>query len=694
MVKYPLIRQHGMKDCGVSCLMMIISYYGGKVSREYLLTLTNTNKEGVDAFSLLKAAEKLNFSTKGVKGDFQQLKKEDFPCISHVVIEENYQHFIVIYRINNKKKQLVVADPAAGLKKISYNEFKKISTDEYLLLYPEKKIPKLTDTESFTDLIRLFIKDKYRIFIALSIITLLITLLNILFSFKFQILLDSIISYQSKGNFLYYILFFSVLIALKGWLELLRNLLFHLFNHLLDHRLILDIYHRIFSLPYLYYKNHTTGEIVSRVQDLGKVKEFISNFFVSCLVDLTLFIITYTVLWNLNSQITFWIAFVVLVMMIIVWLSRKLMMSLLQKLKEKNSIVNSYLIETITGIETVKNLQIEHYIWEQFAQKYQKYNCLSYKIGVRFSKLEAFRDIIYQYGTFLCLVLGGWLILKSKITLGVFMTYYFLLPYLLDPIHNLLNIAFSYQEAKIAFDRVKDLYSLEKIPLKGKLEVDQIKGKIEIHNINYQYRSNIPILDSVEIMINPKDRVLIYGKSGSGKSTLAKMINGILESDQGKIVLDDHDIREYSRKLLGDKICYLSQNEFLFQDSVYHNIYLNSKQSYQKFLETNKLCLVEEIVAKHPLKYQMLLEENGFNISGGERQRILLARAILRDADLYIFDESLNEIDIDRERTILNNLFKKFPNKTFIVISHRYHNNDLFNRKFEMKEGKCYEVLG
>ena len=195
-------------------------------------------------------------------------------------------------------------------------------------------------------------------------------------------------------------------------------------------------------------------------------------------------------------------------------------------------------------------------------------------------------------------------------------------------------------------------------------------------------------------MINPKDRVLIYGKSGSGKSTLAKMINGILESDQGKIVLDDHDIREYSRKLLGDKICYLSQNEFLFQDSVYHNIYLNSKQSYQKFLETNKLCLVEEIVAKHPLKYQMLLEENGFNISGGERQRILLARAILRDADLYIFDESLNEIDIDRERTILNNLFKKFPNKTFIVISHRYHNNDLFNRKFEMKEGKCYEVLG
>ena len=224
-------------------------------------------------------------------------------------------------------------------------------------------------------------------------------------------------------------------------------------------------------------------------------------------------------------------------------------------------------------------------------------------------------------------------------------------------------------------------------------EINDI-NRIDLENIHYTYNGKDEVLKNVNLTLMKGERILIYGLSGSGKSTLARLLTGVLNTAQGKIKINDIELINYSLDCLRNNICYVSQNEQLFTASIYENVCLtdngDTETSSNQFLKVCQLCKVDEIAAKSPLAYQLPLEENGFNISGGERQRIILARALLKNAKCYIFDESMNEIDIHREREILKALFQEYPNKIFIMISHRYHNSDLFYQKYQLINGEFY----
>ena len=224
-------------------------------------------------------------------------------------------------------------------------------------------------------------------------------------------------------------------------------------------------------------------------------------------------------------------------------------------------------------------------------------------------------------------------------------------------------------------------------------EINDI-NRIDLENIHYTYNGKDEVLKNVNLTLMKGERILIYGLSGSGKSTLARLLTGVLNADQGKIKINDIELINYSLDCLRNNICYVSQNEQLFTASIYENVCLtdngDTETSSNQFLKVCQLCKVDEIAAKSPLAYQLPLEENGFNISGGERQRIILARALLKNAKCYIFDESMNEIDIHREREIIKALFQEYPNKIFIMISHRYHNSDLFYQKYQLINGEFY----
>lgn len=693
VMKYPFVGQDGLKDCGVCSLLMIMKYYGGRASKEYLRELTNTTKDGVNSYSLLEAANKLNFSTKGVKGSFSDLDDNDLPCIAHVVLDNSYQHFVVIYRIDRKKKQLIIADPATSIKKMAFSEFEAISSGNFLLFYPEKKIPILDNSSHIKSILKLFLFKNYLSLINLILLSFVFTMFGIVLSFQFQLLIDFVISNSSHYNLFIFALIFGILIFMKEWIGLWKNLLLQYLNHLLSDSLIMDIYHHLLSLPYLYYKNRTTGEIVSRIQDLENVKEFIGKIFITCFVDSFLVIFSFMVLINLSSKLTFILTVAVIIMILLIILVWKIIYPYLKKIREKNAIVNSYLVESITGIETIRSFGLENYTFNKFSKKYRNYNNFNYRTSKLYLYLQFIRNFIVQITVFIILVVGGYLVIKNRLAVSTLITYYALVFNFLDPIQNLLDIGFSWKEAKISFGRIEELYQIQEMNCESTgLSKDKINGDIKIESLNYKYSPKRKILSDIDFHINPKDRVLIYGKSGEGKSTLAKIISQVLKADSGNVYLDNYPLSEYNSSTFSKQICYLSQNEFLFNDSLYNNIYLDSQRDYKDFLDICSICMVDEIIDNHPLRYQMLLEENGFNISGGERQRVILARAILKNADVYIFDESLNEIDVDRERIILNNLFNRYPDKTFIVISHRYHNNNLFNRKFEIKGGKCYDV--
>lgn len=693
-MKYPFEKQTDLKDCGVCSLLMLVEYYGGGVSKEYLRKITNTTKDGVTAYSLLEGAKELGFSGYGVKGSFQTIEKTYLPCIAHVVIQNSYQHFVVIYKIDKKKKILLVADPAKnGVVRMSFQEFEKMSTNQFLFLKPQKKIMYVKKNTTLKKLIFDFLLIHKSNLFFLIFLSSVVTIFNILFSFQFKILMEYVISYQNSHNLLLIALIFGLIILLKEFSNYYRNLLINQINHQLDKSLFLNVYHHILSLPYLYYKNRTTGEVIARIEDLTSIRNVISKLLVTVFLDMMLAASTFITLFFLNSKLTFILIICISFVFIVIWLFREFLEKNMEKSKQEAAKLNSFLVETIGGIETIKNQNIQPFIENNFLLKYCSYNKCSLLYNKLFILEQFLKDIIDQFGTFFVMILGSYLVVKNELDISCLITFVTLMGYLLDPIKNMVNLDLSLKEAKTSLARIHELYEVEEenTKLDHKKSNKKLLGKIKTNHLMYSYNGKDLFLKNINLNINPGDRVLIYGSSGSGKSTLAKTLSKQLEVNNGFLFYDDIDINQYSLHHIREEICYISQQETLFTDSIYQNIVLDKQIDYNDFLDIAKCCMVDEFANNDILVYDKLLEENGFNLSGGQRQRIILARALLKDAKIYILDESLNEIDIKKERQILNNLFKRYPEKTFIIISHRFHNQDLFDKKYRIDNGVSYE---
>ena len=693
-MKYPFEKQLDLKDCGVCCLLMLVRYYGGGVSKEYLRNITNTTKEGVSAYSLIEGAKILGFSGYGVRGNFQSIEKEFLPCIAHVTIKKSYQHFVVIYEINFRKKILVIADPAKkGLQKVSFQEFQNISTEQFIFLKPQKKIMYVKQNKILKSFLLEFIVSKRKKLFFLFFLSFIFTIFNILFSFQFKILMEYVISYQTISNLLPIALIFENIIFIKESSNYYRNVLINHINHQLDKSLFVNVYHHILSLPYLYYKNRTTGEIIARMEDLSSIRNVISKLLVTVFMDVVLALFTFWTLFYLNMKLTLLLVISIVLLVLIMFLFRPLLEKRIFKSKEKAAQLNSFLVETIGGIETIKNQNIQEFTERNFLLKYCKYNQNSLSYNYLFILEQFFKNLIDQFGIFFIMIFGSFLVLHKEIDISVLITFITLMSYLLDPIKNIIDLDLSWKEAKISFARIRELYEVETENLKlDHMKINRkLLGKIESCHLKYSYNGKDLFLRDINLKINPGDKVLIYGKSGSGKSTLAKILAKQLEIKNRMLFYDGNDISHYSLNCIRKEICYISQQETLFTDSIYQNIVLDKQVDYNDFLNIARCCMIDEFANNDILAYDQLLEEDGFNLSGGQRQRIILARALLKDAQIYILDESLNEVDIKTERQILKNLLYFYKDKTFIVISHRFHNQDLFQKKYRIDRGVSYE---
>ena len=693
-MKYPFEKQIDLKDCGVCCLLMLVRYYGGGVSKEYLRKLTNTTKEGVTAYSLIEGAKILGFSGYGVKGNINSMKKTDLPCIAHVILNKSYQHFIVIYKIDYKNNSLVIADPSKNkISKISYQEFQKISTNQFILLKPQKKIMYIEKNTILKDLIIQFLISSKRQIIVIILFSFLITSFNILLSFQLKILLEYSIAYNSMNNLIFICILFGWIILIKELSNYYRTKEINFMNHQLDKSLFLNVYHHILSLPYLYYKNRTTGEIISRMEDLSSIRNVISKLLITIFLDLILAIFTLITLLILNVKLTCILIISIFLLGLIILIFRPLLEKKMKKSKEEGAKLNSFIVESLEGIETIKNQNIQTFMENNFLFRYCKFNKNSLFYNQLFIIEQFFKDIINQYGTLLIMMVGSYLVIKNELEIATLITFITLMSYLLEPIKNIIDLDLSVKDARTSFERIHELYEIEeeKLDLNKKQTTNKLLGYIKAEHLMYSYNGKDLFLKDINLEINPKDKVLIYGSSGSGKSTLARVLSKQLEINQKQLFYDNKDIHDFSINQIREELCYISQQESIFTDSIYQNIVLNKELDYNDFLNIAKCCMIDEFVCEDSLSYDKLLEENGFNLSGGQRQRIILARAMLKDAKIYILDESLNEVDIYKERQILINLFENYPDKTFIIISHRFDNQDLFTKKYRIDEGVSYE---
>lgn len=684
MKKNYTVLQDGIKECGSACLLSIIRYYDGNVSLEKLLELTNTTREGTNFYNLCLAASEIGLSAKGYKvDDISKLYEIGKPFISQMVIN-NYTHFIVVYKISNKK--ITIMDPAKGMITISEEKFLSMWQGYILIMEPYKKLPVYTEENYLYRILKEIIFNNKKLILNIIFLTLTVIIFTCIYSYHFKILIDNVIN-TNKLNLITVTVIFIIVLVIKLVVEFLRNNLLLYLNQKIDLSVMTTTINKIISLPYNYYKNKTTGETITRINDLLYIKNVVVKIISTILLDVLLSLVVLFILYGINKIMTLLLFIVIIFYFLIFFLCKGSIKNMTNYIQEFSADVNSLLVESISSYETIKGLNLETSFKKKLNLKYLKAINSNIDLTRLMYTTDLLKDLVEGITILFVIYLGITNVMDKSMSIGSLITYNTLLYYFLNPIRNSFDFYRELYYVKNSIKRVNNLlnFKYEKLDKKGDLKVI---GDIKINNLSFAYNSQNNILKGVNITIPCKSKTIILGKSGSGKSTLLKILYRYYEVHRGMVFINNYDINDFLIPDIRDAITYISQNEFLYTDTIRNNIILNRDVSEEEFLNVCKLTYVDDIVKDNMMSYDYRLEENGVNLSGGQRQRIILARALLKRANIILIDEGLNEIDINLERKILTNIFSYYHDKTIIIVSHRYNNIDLYDKVIRFHEGR------
>ena len=684
-MKISYVKQTDLRDCGVSCLMSLIKYYKGYASREYLREITKTTKDGVSVYSLIEAASILGFEARALRGDVSSLK-DKVPVIAHLLIDKKIGHFVIITKID--KDNIIAMDPSFGFKKYSLNEWKNISTNVYIEYKPKTNIISQSKEKNFISIIFPILKKYKKTFLIIFLCSCFYIIFNILLSYQFEFFLNS------KGTLIKKIFYILILITfLKELIYLYRNNLINYLNHRLDKDLISEIYNHIIRLPYLYFKNRTKGDIITRIKDIFIIRDFISNFLITISIDFLFLIVISFLIFRINFKLSFIVFIMTIIYLFILLIYKNIIINKYKLLKDQESIFTNYLIESLGSINTVKGMQLEDYLNDKLQFHHNNLSISKLNLNKSIYNESFFKEIVHGICILIIIYIGIIEVFNQNMSLTKLLVFNSLIIYYFISIDSIGNLSLLFKNAKISFLRIKELLNIreENLNISRKKIDKHLRGNILISNLNYSYNGINNNLVCNELKIKESTKVLVYGISGGGKSTLMKILVRYLNNYKGKITIDDRDLFNYDLVDIRNKISYISQDEILFTDTIYNNIVLNNNVPYSKYLEIIKLTGVDKLIERSILKDDMILENDGDNLSGGERQRIIIARSLIKNSDVYIFDESFSALDIKSERIVLKNIFLYLKNKTVIVISHRFNNRDLYQKFILIDKGIVYE---
>lgn len=685
-MRYCFVKQDGLKDCGVACLLMIIRTYKGNAPKEYLREITHTTKDGTTAYDLMKAAEKFHFTSFGLRGKVEDLRDEYFPVIAHVIKDGVYQHFIVIYQYDLRKQKLTIADPAVGIRKISLEEFRKISSEQFIIFIQNTSILKIYSKHPIYAVLKKFLKQNKRDITFVLVFSFLYTILGILLTFCFQTFVDYVLLFNQFTLLIFTGFIFLMMALLKSIFQYIRFSYLIRFTHNFDKYLFQNVYHRLFLLPDSYYQNRTTGELLARITDLVDFKNTISKFLLDVFIDSVLAVLSLLILFLLNFKLTCLLLLFVGFDFLLFFMFRHKMVIHANVVKESYAKFHSYLVDTISSVFTIRHIACEEYIEDGFVRQHEEELKESIRYQKCWNRQLFFKNLIHGTSTIFLIAFGCYMIMQGGMTTTSLMSYLFLSSFFLSPIESIYEFLLDFQDGKESFKRIEEFYQVEEEEEIHSIGVSHISDII-IRDLSYFYRRGEQVLDRLSISFQKGSKVLVYGKSGCGKSTLIKILAGYLNDYEGEILVNGQVIAKNDKQFFRNHITYVSQDETLLNRSLRENIIMGRDISENVFLEVCQMLKIDDFVSKNVLTYDMPIEENGANLSGGEKQRIILARSILKEGDVYIFDESLCNMDVSLEREVLINLFQYLKNKTIIVVSHRFYNADLYDEKVELQKG-------
>lgn len=694
--KRTFVPQIDARDCGVAALASIAKFYGSDFSLAHLRELAKTNKEGTTALGIVKAADEMGFETRPVQADKTLFDMSDvpYPFIAHVNKEGKLQHYYVVYQ--TKKDYLIIGDPDPSVKitKMSKERFFSEWTGVAIFLAPKPSYQLHKDKKNgLLSFLPLIFKQKSLItYIVLS--SLLVTIINIGGSYYLQGILDEYIPNQMKSTLGIISIGLIITYILQQAMSFSRDYLLTVLSQRLSIDVILAYIRHIFELPMSFFATRRTGEIISRFTDANSIIDALASTILSLFLDVSILILVGSVLLAQNPNLFLLSLISVPIYMFIIFSFMKPFEKMNHDVMQSNSMVSSAIIEDINGIETIKSLTSEENRYQNIDSEFVDYLEKSFKL-TKYSILQT----NLKQGTKLVLNIfilwfGAQLVMSSKISIGQLITFNTLLSYFTTPMENIINLQTKLQSAKVANNRLNEVYLVE-----SEFQVQEnpvhsnfLMGDIEFDDLSYKYGFGRDTLTDINLTIKQGDKVSLVGVSGSGKTTLAKMIVNFFDPYKGQITINHQDIKNIDKKILRRHINYLPQQAYIFNGSILENLTLggNNMISQEDILKACELAEIRQDIERMPMGYQTQLSD-GAGLSGGQKQRIALARALLTKSPVLILDEATSALDVLTEKKVIDNLMS-LTDKTILFVAHRLSIAERTNRVIVLDQGKIIEV--
>ena len=694
--KHTFVPQIDARDCGVAALASIAKFYGSDFSLAHLRELAKTNKEGTTALGIVKAADEIGFETRPVQADKTLFDMRDvpYPFIVHVNKEGKLQHYYVVYQ--TKKDYLIIGDPDPSVKitKMSKERFFSEWTGVAIFLAPKPSYQPHKDKKNgLLSFLPLIFKQKSLIaYIVLS--SLLVTIINIGGSYYLQGILDEYIPNQMKSTLGIISIGLIITYILQQAMSFSRDYLLTVLSQRLSIDVILAYIRHIFELPMSFFATRRTGEIISRFTDANSIIDALASTILSLLLDVSILILVGSVLLAQNPNLFLLSLISIPIYIFIIFSFMKPFEKMNHDVMQSNSMVSSAIIEDINGIETIKSLTSEENRYQNIDSEFVDYLEKSFKL-TKYSILQT----NLKQGTKLVLNifilwLGAQLVMSSKISIGQLITFNTLLSYFTTPMENIINLQTKLQSAKVANNRLNEVYLVE-----SEFQVQEnpvhsnfLMGDIEFDDLSYKYGFGRDTLTDINLTIKEGDKVSLVGVSGSGKTTLAKMIVNFFDPYKGQITINHQDIKNIDKKVLRRHINYLPQQAYIFNGSILENLTLggNNMISQEDILKACELAEIRQDIERMPMGYQTQLSD-GAGLSGGQKQRIALARALLTKSPVLILDEATSALDVLTEKKVIDNLMS-LTDKTILFVAHRLSIAERTNRVIVLDQGKIIEV--
>jgi ATP-binding cassette subfamily B protein len=692
---------------------MVAKHYGKSYSLQFLREKSYITREGVSLSGISEAAETIGMRAKGVRISYDQLKHHaQLPCIVHW----NQNHFIVVYKISGrshlaakKSREIVhIADPAEGLLKLTKDDFQMLwhSTSKNgidkgvaLLLEPSPDFyltrDEIPERTGFKYLFK-YLKPHRKLIVQLILSLFVGSILQLIFPFLTQSVVDFGIANQNMA-FLYLVLAAQMMLYFgKAAMEFIRGwILLHISTRI-NVSLISDFLIKLMKLPIGFFDKKLTGDILQRIRDHDRIEYFLTNTSLNILFGLINLFVFGIVLLIYSPKIC--LVFLVGTGLYALWIKafmrkrRELDYKRFSQLSENQTGI----IQLITGMQEIKLHNAEHnkrMEWENIQARLFKLNIKSLTIH---QYQQAGSVFINETKNIAISFLAASLVIHGQMTLGMMLAVQYIIGQMNSPIEQMIQFIRSGQDARISLERMGEIHLKDNEEMNAGLKTRDVPDKknIVIENLSFSYsgHKDDDVLKRINLTIPDKKTTAIVGSSGSGKTTLLKLLLGFYEARKGVIKVEDLKLNNINIKVWRDRCGTVMQDGYLFSDTIANNIALGEDHvDRKKLLHAVEMANIRNFIESLPLGYNTKIGMQGMGLSQGQKQRVLIARAIYKNPEIILFDEATNALDTENEKVIMDNLKLCFAQKTAIVVAHRLSTVKNADQILVMEKGELVE---